>query len=72
MTFAEKCNKIFDDTVVLYHATDDVDFQPVAPDGYGDIERILFAKNWIDAVQWHLEDIIRDPAIDPVEALARE
>lgn len=70
MTFAEKCNKIFDDTVVLYHATDDVDFQPVAPDGYGDIERILFAKNWIDAVQWHLEDIIRDPAIDPVEALA--
>lgn len=70
MTFAEKCNKIFDDTVVLYHATDDVDFQPVVPDGYGDIERILFAKNWIDAVQWHLEDIIRDPAIDPVEALA--
>ena len=70
MTFAEKCNKIFDDTVVLYHATDDVDFQPVAPDGYGDIERILFAKNWIDAVQWHLEDKIRDPAIDPVEALA--
>jgi hypothetical protein len=70
MTFAEKCNKIFDDTVVLYHATDDVDFQPVVPDGYGDIERILFVKNWIDAVQWHLEDIIRDPAIDPVEALA--
>lgn len=70
MTFAEKCNKIFDDTVVLYHDTDDVDFQPVVPDGYGDIERILFAKNWIDAVQWHLEDIIRDPAIDPVEALA--
>lgn len=70
MTFAEKCNKIFDDTVVLYHATDDVDFQPVVPDGYGNIERILFAKNWIDAVQWHLEDIIRDPAIDPVEALA--
>lgn len=70
MTFAEKCNKIFDDTAVLYHATDDVDFQPVVPDGYGDIERILFAKNWIDAVQWHLEDIIRDPAIDPVEALA--
>lgn len=70
MTFAEKCNKIFDDTVVLYHATDDVDFQPVVPGRYGDIERILFAKNWIDAVQWHLEDIIRDPAIDPVEALA--
>ena len=30
----------------------------------------MFAKNWIDTVQWHLEDIIRDPAIDPVAALA--
>ncbi len=36
----------------------------------GSLEAILYAKNWVDAVQWHLEDIIRDPAIDPVEALA--
>ena len=34
------------------------------------IEGNLALKNWIDAVQWHLEDIIRDPEIDPVEALA--
>jgi hypothetical protein len=30
----------------------------------------LYAKNWVDTVQWHLEDIIRNPQIDPVEALA--
>ena len=36
----------------------------------GSIEHTLHAKNWIDAVQWHLEDIIRDPEIDPVAALA--
>jgi len=30
---------------------------------------LLYKKNWIDTVQWHYEDIIRDPAIDPVAAL---
>jgi hypothetical protein len=35
----------------------------------GTIESVLYLKNWIDSVQWHLEDIIRDPQIDPVEAL---
>ncbi len=70
MDFAEKCNRIFWNTVQLYHRTDDVDFQPVNPFDEGTVEHTLFEKNWIDAVQWHLEDIIRDPAIDPVEALA--
>ena len=69
MTFAQKCNEIFDQTVKLYHVTDDVDavFNNPYKDG---IENSLARKNWIDAVQWHLEDIIRDEAIDPVEALA--
>ena len=70
MTFSENCNKIFDDTVALYHLTDDVDFQPTNPWPEGSVEHVLFAKNWIDAVQWHLEDLIRDPEINPVEALA--
>lgn len=70
MDFAEKCNRIFWNTVQLYHRTDDVDFQPVNPFDEGTVEYTLFEKNWIDAVQWHLEDIIRDPDIDPVEALA--
>ena len=70
MTFAEKCNEIFDQTVKLYHITDDVDAVFNNPFDAQSIEGSLARKNWIDAVQWHLEDIIRDEAIDPVEALA--
>ena len=70
MDFAEKCNRIFWNTTVLYHQTDDVDAPVNNPYQPGTIEHTLFHKNWIDAVQWHLEDLIRDPQIDPVEALA--
>lgn len=70
MTFAENCNKIFDETTAQYHITDDVDAKEVNNYAEGSIEHTLHAKNWIDAVQWHLEDIIRDPEIDPVAALA--
>jgi len=70
MKFAEKSYSIFEQSVADYHIDDDVDAptrQPYAPDS---IEGVLYAKNRIDAVQWHLEDIIRDPEIDPVAALA--
>ena len=70
MSFIEQCNEIFERTVELYHVTDDVDAQVACPYAPGTIEASLWRKNWIDAVQWHLEDIIRDPAIDPVAALA--
>ena len=70
MTFAQNCNEIFDQTVKLYHVTDDVDAVFNNPYTEGSIENSLARKNWIDAVQWHLEDIIRDEAIDPVAALA--
>lgn len=70
MTFVELSNKIFDEAVVDYHKTDCVD-QPIAnPYPLKSIEYYLYLKNWIDTVQWHLEDIIRDPQIDPVAALA--
>ena len=69
MTFSEKCNDIFNAATAHYHQADDVDAQMVNPYELKTIEYYLFLKNWIDAVQWHLEDIIRDPAIDPVEAL---
>jgi hypothetical protein len=49
---------------------DNVDADPQNPFKTGTIEFRLFQKNWIDAVQWHLEDIIRDPNINPVDALA--
>ena len=70
MSFANDCNRLFDDVIVRYHVTDNVDAHPECPYPAGSIEAKLFAKNWIDTVQWHLEDIIRDPAIDPVAALA--
>ena len=60
MTFANKCNEIFDEVVKLYHATDDVDAVFINPFEEGTVEASLASKNWIDAVQWHLEDIIRD------------
>ena len=68
-TFTETANRIFDDAIVEYHRHDDIDFKPANPFVDGSIEYLLFSKNWIDTVQWHLEDIIRDPDIDPAEAL---
>ena len=70
MNFVELSNKIFDEAVVDYHKTNNVDAPIANPYKAGTIEHDLYLKNWIDTVQWHLEDIIRDPQIDPVEALA--
>ena len=64
------CRPIFDSAISKYHETDDVDTPMVNPYAPGKIEHDLYTKNWIDTVQWHLEDIIRDPNIDPVAALA--
>jgi hypothetical protein len=62
-------NKIFEQVIDDYHRHDDVDFPIQNPFQPGSFDHLLYAKNWIDTVQWHLEDIIRDPQIDPVEAL---
>lgn len=70
MKLAQNFYDIFMATTRKYHETDDVDALVGNPYAEGTIEHTLFAKNWIDAVQWHLEDIIRDPEIDPVAALA--
>lgn len=70
MDFAESANVIFDKTIKLYHVTDNVDAKISSPYPEGTLEAALFTKCWIDTVQWHLEDIIRNPDIDPVEALA--
>ena len=69
MSFSNTCNKIFASCTEHYHTMDSVDAVPSVPFEHGTIEHDLFMKNWIDAVQWHLEDIIRDPNIDPIEAL---
>ena len=70
MNFVELSNRIFSTAVQDYHKTDNVDAPIHNPYAEGTIEHDLYLKNWIDTVQWHLEDIIRDPQIDPVEALA--
>lgn len=70
MKTAREFFDIFMDTTQRYHETDHVDAPHANPYPEGSIEAVMAAKNWIDAVQWHLEDIIRDPAIAPVEALA--
>ena len=70
VSFAGHCNEVFDHCVVAYHVTDDVDAPVASPYQSGSIDNTLFEKCLIDARQWHLEDIIRDPEIDPVAALA--
>ena len=70
MTFTEKANQIFQQAIRDYHLKDDVDTPINNPYERESIEYSLYLKCWIDTVQWHLEDIIRDPHIDPTEALS--
>ena len=70
MSFTNSANEVFNRCVTDYHIADHVDAPIANPYAEGSVEWTLYAKCWIDAVQWHLEDIIRDPAINPVEALA--
>jgi len=60
---------IFEQAIKDYHVIDDVDQPLKNPYTEGSIEYYLYVKNWIDTVQWHFEDIIRDPEIDPAAAL---
>ena len=70
MKFTERAWEIFNQSINDYHQFDDVNKTIENPfDESNLIEHLLYKKNWIDTVQWHLEDIIRDPQIDPVEAL---
>ncbi|WP_242092359.1 DUF4254 domain-containing protein [Aestuariivivens sediminicola] len=68
--FTSKANTIFQEVIEKYHIINTVD-QPFE-NAYSKedlIEHLLYRKCWIDTVQWHYEDIIRDPHIDPVAAL---
>jgi hypothetical protein len=62
---AEICIQLFNQSIVDYHVHDNVDTPINNPYADGTIEALLYLKNWIDTVQWHYEDIIRDPKIDP-------
>ena len=67
--FTEKANDIFHRAIKDYHVTDNVETPISNPFEEGTIEATLYHKCWIDTVQWHFEDIIRDPEIDPAAAL---
>ena len=69
MTFTRKANDIFQQVVRDYHLKDNIDTPIKNPYERDTIEYNLYLKCWIDTVQWHLEDIIRDPHINPTEAL---
>lgn len=70
MTFTEQANRIFSQVIDDYHLTDNVDTPIHNPYSRDSIEHSLYLKCWIDTVQWHYEDLIRDPHIDSTNALA--
>ena len=70
MSFSEHSNKIFNQAIRDYHLTDNVDTPMKNPYERGSIDYSLYMKCWIDTVQWHFEDIIRDPHINSDDALS--
>ena len=60
---------VFEESIQKYHLIDQVDQAFENPYPKADIKHLLYRKNWIDTVQWHYEDIIRDPQINPIAAL---
>jgi hypothetical protein len=70
MNFSVYSFSIFEQATRDYHVADHVDTPVRNPYKQESIEYYLYLKNWIDAVQWHLEDLVRHPSIDPAEALA--
>ena len=69
MLQADNCYTIFQQSIEDYHVLDNVDTPIKNPYPAGSFNALLYGKNWIDTVQWHLEDIVRVPSIEPVEGL---
>ena len=67
--FAKNAFNTFEQVVLDYHRTDSVDAPMPNPFESGSLEFLLYKKCWIDSVQWHFEDLIRDPEIEPGDAL---
>ncbi len=69
--FTKKANAIFQEVIEKYHEINTVDQSFINPyiESSDLLGHLLYRKSWIDTVQWHYEDIIRDPNIDPVGAL---
>ena len=70
MISSAECYSIFEKSVADYHTHNNLDSHINNPYPEGDKKSLLYLKNWIDTVQWHLEDVVRDPNIDPVKGMA--
>lgn len=70
MTFTQQAIAVFNRAIADYHVLDNVDQARPEPYGQEGLEATLYEKAWIDTVQWHYEDLIRDPHIDPAEGMA--
>jgi hypothetical protein len=70
MSNTEIYNQVFNKAIADYHIKDDVDTPISNPYSRDSLENRLYLKCWIDTVQWHLEDLIRDPHINPIEAVS--
>lgn len=70
MSFTEQCNKVFNKAIEDYHVKNDINTPINNPYGHDSIENRLYLKCWIDTVQWHLEDLIRDPHLEAEKGMA--
>ncbi|MFB5944983.1 DUF4254 domain-containing protein [Albibacterium profundi] len=66
---SDSANRIFEAAIKDYHVHDEIDFPIQNPYPPERIEHLLYLKCWIDTMQWHMEDEIRDPNINSDEAL---
>ena len=67
---SEIANNIFNQAITDYHLYDNIDQPAANPYDKESLEHLLYLKNWIDTAQWHMEDVVRNPNIDPVEGLS--
>ncbi|WP_443946561.1 DUF4254 domain-containing protein [Pedobacter sp. AW1-32] len=67
---SELANTIFEQSIADYHKFDEIDHPVENPFNPESLEHLLYVKNWIDTAQWHMEDVVRNPQIDPVEGLS--
>jgi hypothetical protein len=66
---SQLCNRIFNEVITDYHVKNDIESPILNSYKIGTLEHLLYLKCWIDTVQWHMEDVVRNPLIDPVEGL---
>ena len=68
-SFSINAIKIFKQSIDKYHLINSINQPFKNPYPVNSINYLLYKKNWIDTVQWHYEDLIRDPKINPVKGM---